>query len=268
MRWGIIGGSGVYRLTQGQGFERHTVVTHYGEVKCFVGKWAGREVVFVPRHGEGHTIPPHRINYRANVLAMRRLGVEAVLATAASGSLRSDLIPGTLVVPDQLLDLALQRPRTFFDGDGAPVVHVDLTSPFCPTLRWALKQVAEALGITLMDGGCYVCGEGPRYETSAEVRALAQLGGDVVGMTAGTEAALFREAEICYAIVAIVTNWGAGISPQPLSHSEVTAMMEQRLPILLQLFERVIATFDFADCLCRHALDTYGEAARKWLEQV
>jgi len=267
-RWGIIGGSGIYRLTGEKTFHRRWVVTRYGEVACFVGEWAGKEVVFLPRHGEGHTVPPHRINYRANVIAMRKLGVQTVLATAASGSLRSNLAPSTLLIPDQLLDLTSQRPRTFFDGENAPVVHVDLTSPFCPNLREALKRVAEELGIAVTDGGCYVCGEGPRYETAAEVRALAQLGGDVVGMTAGTEAALFREAEICYAIVAIVTNWGAGISPQPLSHAEVTAMMEQRLPILLQLFERVIATLDLPDCPCRHALDTYGEAARKWLEQA
>ncbi|MFA0730553.1 MAG: hypothetical protein LKKZDAJK_001215 [Candidatus Fervidibacter sp.] len=267
MRWGVIGGSGVSPLAKGQGWQRRIVATRYGEAVCFVGRWAGKEVVFLPRHGEGHTVPPHRINYRANVLAMRKLGVQAVLATAASGALRRHLSPGTLLLPDQLLDLTSQRPRTLFEGEGAPVVHVDLTSPFCPTLRERLKRVAEELGIAVMDGGCYVCGEGPRYETAAEVRALAQLGGDVVGMTAGTEAALFREAEICYAVVAIVTNWGAGISPQPLSHAEVTAMMEQRLPILLPLFERVIATFDFADCPCRHSLDTYGEAARKWLEQ-
>ncbi|MFA0748719.1 S-methyl-5'-thioinosine phosphorylase [Fervidibacter sp.] len=266
MRIGVIGGSGFSSILPLEGAQSVSVKTRFGEANCILGKLAGREVVFLWRHGEGHKLPPHRINYRANVLAMKALGVKAVLATAATGTLRQTLPPGTLLVPDQLLDLTRQRPLTLFEGDDAPVVHIDLTYPFCPELRRRLVHAAEELNVQIVNGGCYVCGEGPRYETAFEVKVLAQLGGDVAGMTAGTEATLFREAEICYAIVAVVTNWGAGLSPQPLSHSEVEAMMAQKLPLVAKIFERVIAGFDFPDCPCHHSLDTYGDSARAWLQ--
>ncbi len=265
MRFGLIGGSGLGRTLPIHNAQPVQVTTRFGEVRCFVGTLTGKEVVFLPRHGEGHALPPHRINYRANVLAMKQLGVLAVLATAAVGTLRAEVPPGTLLVPDQLLDWTRQRPLTLFEGEDAPVVHVDVSQPFCPTLRQRLREEAAALGIPLVDAGCYVCGEGPRYETAFEVRLFAQWGGTVAGMTAGTEALLFREAEICYAVLAIVTNWGAGLSPQPLTHAEVEAMMGQKLPDALQLFERVIAAYDFPDCPCRHALDTYGDGVRAWL---
>lgn len=265
MRFGVIAGSGFGQTLPLQGAEKISVKTKFGEAVCLLGKLSGREVVFLWRHGEGHRLPPHKINYRANVLAMKQLGVRAVLATAATGTLRRDLPPGSILVPDQLLDWTKQRPLTLFEGDGAPVVHIDVTQPFCPTLRQRLLQGARELGVQIVEGGCYVCGEGPRYETAFEVKVLAQLGGDVAGMTAGTEAVLFREAEICYAVLAIVTNWGAGLAQQPLTHSEVEAMMRQKLPTVAQIFERTIATFDFPDCPCQHALDSYGEVARKWL---
>lgn len=265
VRLGVIGGTGFDWILPLENARPVTVKTRFGEAACVLGEWKGREVVFLWRHGEGHKLPPHLINYRANVLAMRKLGVRAVLATAATGTLRQTLPPGTLLVPDQLLDLTRQRPLTLFEGDGAPVVHIDLTHPFCPNLRQKLLQAAEELGVHALNGGCYVCGEGPRYETAFEVKVLSQLGGDVAGMTAGTEATLFREAEICYAIVAVVTNWGAGLSPQPLSHSEVEKMVAEKLPVIAQLFGRVIANFEFVDCLCHHSLDIYGESAREWL---
>ncbi len=266
MRVGVIGGSGFSRILPLEDAKSLLVKTRLGEANFVLGKLAGREVVFLWRHGEGHKLPPHRINYRANVLAMKALGVKAVLATAATGTLRQTLPPGTLLVPDQLLDLTRQRPLTLFEGENAPVVHIDLTHPFCPELRQRLVLAAEELGVQIVKGGCYVCSEGPRYETAFEVKVLAQLGGDVAGMTAGTEATLFREAEICYAIISVVTNWGAGLSPKPLSHSEVEAMMAQKLPLVAQIFERVIAGFDFSDCSCQHSLDSYGDSVRAWLQ--
>ncbi len=266
MRFGIIAGSGFKQILPLQDEQPIVVNTRFGNAHCVLGKLSNREVVFLWRHGEGHRLPPHKINYRANVLAMKQLGVTAVLATAATGTLRQTLPPGTLLVPHQLLDWTKQRPLTLFEGDDAPVVHIDVTQPFCPTLRQRLLQAAESLEVHAVDGGCYVCGEGPRYETAFEVKMLAQLGGDVAGMTAGTEAILFREAEICYAVLAIVTNWGAGLSQQPLTHAEVEAMMQQKLPTIAQIFERVITNFDFPDCPCRHSLDSYGEDVRRWLE--
>ncbi|MFN3422198.1 MAG: MTAP family purine nucleoside phosphorylase, partial [Armatimonadota bacterium] len=193
MRFGVIAGSGFTQILPLQEMERITVKTRFGPAYCLLGKLAGREVVFLWRHGEGHRLPPHKINYRANVLAMKHLDVAAVLATAATGTLKQTLPPGTLLAPDQLLDWTKQRPLTLFEGEDAPVVHIDVTQPFCPTLRQKLLEAAESLGIKVVDGGCYVCGEGPRYETAFEVKMFAQLGGDVAGMTAGTEAILFRE---------------------------------------------------------------------------
>ncbi|MGQ9520065.1 MAG: S-methyl-5'-thioinosine phosphorylase [Candidatus Fervidibacter sp.] len=265
VRFGVIGGSGFKQTLPLENAKQLTVTTRFGDVHCVLGNWVGREVVFLWRHGEGHKLPPHRINYRANVLAMKRLKVKAVLATAATGTLRKTLPPGTLIVPDQLLDLTRHRPLTLFESENAPVIHIDLTQPFCPTLRQRLINAAEELGITVVDGGCYVCTDGPRYETAFEVKAFAQLGGDIAGMTVGTETVLFREAEICYATIAIVTNWGASLSTQPLSHSEVEAMMQRKLPTIAQLIEHTIANFDFPDCLCQHSLDTYGDSARSWL---
>lgn len=268
MRFGVIGGSGFKQILPLENAEQLTVTTRFGNVRCILGKWVGREVVFLWRHGEEHELPPHRINYRANALAMKQLKVKAVLATAATGTLRKTLPPATLIVPDQLLDLTRQRPLTLFESEDAPVIHVDLTQPFCPTLRQRLMNAAEELQIPVVSGGCYVCTDGPRYETAFEVKAFAQLGGDIAGMTAGTEAILFREAEICYATIAIVTNWGAGLSTQPLSHSEVEAMMQRKLPAIVQLIEHTIANFDFPDCLCHHSLDTYGDSARSWLLSI
>ncbi|MCX7643135.1 MAG: S-methyl-5'-thioinosine phosphorylase [Armatimonadetes bacterium] len=265
MRFGVIGGSGFASALPMKESRKITVKTRFGEAVCLLGRLADREVVFLLRHGEGHRLPPHKINYRANVLAMKQLGVTAVLATAATGTLKQDLPPGTLLIPDQLLDWTKQRPLTLFEGNDAPVVHIDVTQPFCPNLRQSLLQAAESLGAQVVNGGCYVCGEGPRYETAFEVKVLAKLGGDVAGMTAGTEAVLFREAEICYSVLAVVTNWGAGLSSQPLTHAEVEAMMQQKIPVIAQIFESVIANFDFPDCPCRHSLDSYGDEARKWL---
>lgn len=268
MPFGLIVGSGFTKFLPLQSARKITVKTRFGEANCLLGKWNGQEVVFLRRHGEGHKLLPHKINYRANVLAMRQLGVKAVLATAATGTLRQTLPPATLLIPDQLLDWTKQRPLTLFEDNDAPLVHIDVTQPFCPTLRQRLLQAAENLGVQVVNGGCYVCSEGPRYETAFEVKMFAQLGGDVAGMTAGTEAILFREAEICYAVLAIVTNWGAGLSQQPLSHAEVEAMMQQKLPTIVQIFERVVSDFDFPDCSCRHSLDGYGDDAKQWLSAL
>ncbi|MCS7265070.1 MAG: S-methyl-5'-thioinosine phosphorylase [Armatimonadetes bacterium] len=264
---GIIAGSGFKQILPIQNPQKITVKNRFGEAICLLGDLKGRKIVFLWRHGEGHKLPPHKINYRANVMAMKQLGVRAVLATAATGTLRRTLPVGTLLVPNQLLDWTKQRPLTLFEGDDAPLVHIDFTQPFCPTLRQKLLQAAKDLEIQIVEGGCYVCSEGPRYETAFEVKMLAQLGGDVAGMTAGTEAVLFREAEICYAIIAVVTNWGAGLSQQPLTHSEVEAMMKEKMPAVAQIFEHVIANFEFRDCTCLHSLDSYGEDARRWLSE-
>ena len=235
----IIGGTGVYDVPGLRLGDAHVHDTAYGQALLRFGRFAddsgsSAEVVFLARHGTEHTIPPHRVNYRANIAALQDLGVGAVVATAAVGSLRRDLPPGRLVLLDQFLDFTRCRPSTFFDGDGR-VEHTDMTQPYDATVRKLLIQAAQRAGIELESRGTYVCTEGPRFETTAEVAMFAGLGGDVVGMTNVPEVVLAREAGLSYAAVALVTNLGAGLSPSPLTHEEVVEAMEENAKQLADL---------------------------------
>lgn len=187
------------------------IQTRFGEAQVFVGLGKEQDLVFLPRHGPGHTVPPHRINYRANIQALKDLGVQRVLAIFAVGSLQQDVPPRSLVALDQLLDFSHGRETTFYDGQAPGVGHTDMTEPFCSALRQALLQNASAFGLTIRPRGMYICINGPRFETAAEVRWFAQLGGDVVGMTGMPEAALARELGIHYAAIAHSINWAAGL---------------------------------------------------------
>lgn len=225
MEYAIIGGTGVYDPELLEGLGRRQVETPFGSIEVETGTYRGVEVAFLPRHGKGHSIPPHKINYRANIWGLRALGVKRVLATAAVGSINEAMRPGDFVIVDQFLDFTKARPLTFFDDGEGGVVHVDVTEPYCPVIRTALIEVGRELGLELHPTGTYVCVEGPRYETAAEIRAFRILGGDVVGMTNIPEAVLAREAGLCYATMAMVTNLGAGMSGQPLTHEEVVEIM-------------------------------------------
>lgn len=221
----IVGGTGLYDPSLLGGAREQVVATPYGPVELFVGTHAARRVAFLPRHGRGHGVPPHRVNYRGNVWALRRLGVRRVLATAACGSLTRDLTPGRLCLLDQFLDFTRGRASTFFDGGEAGVHHADMSEPYCPELRQALRTAAAGLGVPVRERATYVCTEGPRFETAAEIRAYALLGGQLVGMTGVPEVVLAREAGLCYATLAIVTNYAAGLAGTPLTHAEVVAAM-------------------------------------------
>lgn len=226
-RVAVIGGSGIYRLELLTSPREVEVDTPFGRVPVQVGRHREREVAFLARHGAGHALPPHRVNYRANIWALRRLGVRRVIATNAVGSLREDLRPGDFVLVDQFIDLTRLRASTFFEGGPDGVVHVDMTEPYCPWLRAELARTARELGLTAHAAGTYVCTEGPRFETPAEIRAFAAWGGDVVGMTGVPEVVLAREAGLCYASVALVTNFAAGMAGAPLSAGEVFDLLEQ-----------------------------------------
>jgi 5'-methylthioadenosine phosphorylase len=194
--------------------------------------------VFLHRHFDpnapGHnSVPPHRINYRANIAALKQLGVTGIVASTAVGSLRAGWPSGTLVLLDQFIDCTTQRAKTFFDERA---VHIDVTQPYCPRLRALLLQTAAQLNLALHDGGTYLCTDGPRFETPAEIRVYAQWGADVVGMTGVPEVTLAREAGIAYAGVSIVTNAAAGISAQPLTQAEVLEAMSIALPRVAELF--------------------------------
>lgn len=226
----IVGGTGLYRLgLLGETPKEERIETPFGPVVLQVGEYAGVPLVFLARHGTGHTVPPHRVNYRANMWALRKAGVRRVIATAASGSLNPAMKPGELVLVDQFLDFTKDRPTTFFDGEGGRVVHLDMTDPYCPDVRRRLAEAAAREGIPIHDGGVYVCAEGPRYETRAEIHAFRLLGGDVVGMTGVPEVVLAREAGLCYASVALVTNMAAGLSPDEVTHDAVTKVMAANL---------------------------------------
>ena len=257
MRIGIIGGSGLEGLYDRQGLREQCVDTRYGQARVYIVTVGGREVIFLPRHNKGHDLPPHKINYRANIRALETLGCHNVIATNAVGGLASAMEPGEFVVVDQFLDFTRQRPLTFFDGEDGQVHHVDMTYPYCPRLRNLLTDAAEAegLGGKVHPAGTYVCCEGPRFETPAEIRMFAQLGADVVGMTGVPEVVLAREAGLCYASVCIITNWAAGLRPSLLAHTEFIKIMDQVGEELRGMLRRTIAELtDDPQCQCRKAL--------------
>ncbi|MBI5166110.1 MAG: S-methyl-5'-thioadenosine phosphorylase [candidate division NC10 bacterium] len=239
-----------------------TVDTPFGPVSLRTTALGEIQVSFIARHGLEKGIPPHKVNYRAYISALKGLGVCSILATAATGTLNLEIRPGELALLTQFLDFTKSRPTTFFDEPVDQPVHLDMTEPYCPRLRHNLSQAAAELGLALHPAATYACTEGPRFETPAEIAAYRCLGADLVGMTNFPEVALAREAEICYAAVAVVTNYAAGISPKPLSSAEVHQVMDRLGPSLEKLFVQAIQKEKGDDCPCRHSLDAYpGERA-------
>ncbi|HEU5430695.1 MAG TPA: S-methyl-5'-thioadenosine phosphorylase [Thermomicrobiales bacterium] len=204
---GVIGGSGIYRLAAGESFETIDLDTPFGCPSAPVARGAigNTPVAFIPRHGEGHRFSPTTVPYRANIYALKALGVTHVVSVSAVGSLREDLPPRSIVVPDQIIDRTTNRPRTFFDRD--IVAHVGLADPFCDALRGRLVAAASRAGQAVRTGGTYLCIEGPQFSTRAESRLYRSWGASVIGMTAMPEARLAREAELCYATLALVTDY-------------------------------------------------------------
>lgn len=251
VKYAIIGGTGVYDPNLLDDVGEESVRTPYGLVTLDSGVLDGVRVAFLARHGKGHSIPPHKINYRANIYALKALGVERILATAAVGSLNKEMQPGHFVVLDQFLDLTKYREHTFFDGGINGVVHTDVTHPYCPELREALIRTGRTLDLAIHAEGVYVCTEGPRFETAAEIRAYRTLGGDVVGMTNVPESVLAREAGMCYAAMATVTNMAAGLSQGPLTHDEVTEIMDANTDNVRRLaLETIRSLTQKRECAC------------------
>lgn len=255
----IIGGTGVYDPRILANVYQDEIVTPYGTVPLKVGEYAGKKVAFIPRHGSSHSIPPHLINYRANIWAMKKLGVENILSTTAVGSLNPAMKPGDFVAVDQFLDFTKGRVSTFYEGGERGVVHVDVTTPYCPSIRQDVFQAAETTGIRVHQKGVYVCTEGPRFETPAEISMFAKLGGDLVGMTNVPEVVLAREAEMCYCTISMVTNYAAGISNSPLTHKEVLETMSANTENIKRLILATIQRIDLSrNCTCRQALREFG----------
>lgn len=253
MKIGIIGGTGVDNM-EGAEFERQQIPTRYGPSIVFVGQGPNADLVFLPRHGPEHTVPPHRINYRAHIKALQTLGVERVMATFAVGSLVEDIPPLSLVALDQFLDFTHGREGTFFDGGASGLVHTEVTDPYCSGLHKQLMVLAPKHGLEVRPAGVYVCTNGPRFETAAEVRMYAQLGGEVVGMTGVPEATLAREMGLHYAAVAFSVNWAAGLKgPFEIEEEGVDQIRAKLLPLFLETLRS--ANLDGCRCLgTRHVI--------------
>lgn len=252
----IIGGTGVYNPDIMTDIRDETVATPYGDVQLKTGSYRGRPVAFMNRHGEEHSVPPHLVNYRANIAALKKLGVKYVLATAAVGSLNPSMQPGHFIFVDQFLDFTKSRQTTFFEGGSSGVVHIDMTNPYCPELRDILSRAARGQGLISHPYGTYICTEGPRFETTAEIKMYRLFGGDLVGMTGVPEVSLAREAEMCYATIAMVTNYAAGISPTNLTHQEVLDMMMLNSENIRKLLMQAVVWIDPDHaCACHHAID-------------
>ena len=213
----VIGGTGLYALAQLQDIDTHQPVTRYGAPSgpVRIGTLGGARVAFLARHGEGHSVPPHRINYRANLAALQALGATRVLALNTVGGIGERFGPRVLACPDQLIDYTWGRVSTICEEPGTEVLHVDFGDPYTPALRRAVLAAAMAANVTLVDGGCYGATQGPRLETKAEIARMRRDGCDLVGMTGMPEAGLAREMGLDYACLAIVANWAAGAGPDP-----------------------------------------------------
>lgn len=213
----IIGGTGLYKLAELQDAEAHQPVTHYGALSgpVRVGTLDGRRVAFLARHGEGHSLPPHQVNYRANLAALKALGAQRVLALNTVGGITERFGPRVLACPDQLIDYTWGRISTICEEPGTDVLHVDFGEPYARSLRQAVVAAAAGAGVGLVDGGCYGATQGPRLETRAEIARMRRDGCDLVGMTGMPEAGLAREMGLDYACLAIVANWAAGAGPDP-----------------------------------------------------
>lgn len=241
---GIIGGTGLTQLANLEITHRKVARTPYGEPSGALtfGRICEREVIFLARHGYGHTIPPHAVNYRANLWALRDHGVDRVVSVATVGGIHVDLLPGTLVVPNQIIDYTHGRETTFFVGNDKPVTHLDFTCPYCAAMRDALLQAALNAGIRLRDGGVYGAVQGPRLETAAEINRLERDGCDMVGMTGMPEAYLARELELCYAAVGAVVNHaaGRGASTAGIQMGEIQSVLGEVMIQVRHLLEQLV----------------------------
>jgi len=250
-RIGIIGGSGVYGVFSPK--KSVKVHTPYGAPSgnVEIGEINGVEVAFIPRHGKGHFIPPHRVNYRANIYALHQMGVERVIGISAVGSLKEDYRPGEIVIPDQHIDFTKKREYTFYDGP--KVVHISMADPFCPELRDIFSETIQELGYPYHDKGTYVCIEGPRFSTRAESRMFREFA-DIIGMTLVPEVQLAREMEMCYVTIATITDYDVW-AEKPVSTEEVLRVMQENEEKVKKILQNGIQRIpEERNCSCKDAL--------------
>jgi 5'-methylthioadenosine phosphorylase len=252
----IIGGSGLYKMTGLQDAEEHEVTTPFGKPSApiVIGGLEGRRVAFLARHGIGHHLTPTEVPYRANIYALKTFGVERIISVSACGSLREDYAPGNIVVPDQIYDNTKDRARSFF-GEGL-VGHVSTANPFCPDLSNQLEQAVKTTGAVVHRGGTFITIEGPRFSTRAESHVFRSWGMSLIGMTASPEAFLAREAEICYAVMAHVTDYDVWhVDKAPVSVEMVIKILNKNTELAQEAVRNLARTLSLVrDCDCDHAL--------------
>lgn len=242
---GIIGGSGLTQLANLEITRRQVVRTPYGDPSgpLTFGHIKDHDVVFLARHGYGHTLAPHEINYRANIWALRDQGVTNILSVASVGGIPESYKPGTLVIPDQIIDYTYGRKASYFEGNDAPVTHIDFTEPYCDKMRHLCMRAAEMAGESYFDNGVYAATQGPRLETKAEIDRLERDGATMVGMTGMPEAALARELGLCYAAIGVVVNYaaGRGNSAHAIQFEEIGRELERSMHRVRAILEHLVA---------------------------
>ncbi len=243
----IIGGTGLTSLEGLEIIRRQVVTTPYGDPSAPIlfGKYAGKSVLFLARHGSAHTIPPHKINYRANIWALKELGVRNIIAVAAVGGINRMMRPADVVIPHQLIDYTYGREHTFFAEDLAHVTHVDFTNPYTENLRQLLLKAAKSVDFTVHERGVYAVTQGPRLETTAEIDRLERDGCDLVGMTAMPEAALARELELDYASCSVIANPAAGRGEGEITMADIEACLALGMQRVKSLLAEVLKIADF-----------------------
>lgn len=250
MEKAIIGGTGVYGVSE-NGYSK-TLKTKYGDAYVDIVEINGEEIAFLARHGKGHSVPPHLINYRANMKGLEELGVKYIYSTAAVGSCNEKFVPGDVVVINDFLDFTKVRPITFYEGGEAGVVHTDMSQPYCRNLINKFYDAARDFNIGIKGEGVYVCTEGPRFETKQEIKMYKHLGGDVVGMTNVPEVVLAKELGMCYATVGIITNWCTGIGSEDIELHDIQGAMARNKENITNAFIKILSgSLDQEGCRCR-----------------
>ena len=238
----IIGGSGLTNLKNLEITRREVMRTPYGEpsTPLVYGHLGGQDAVFLARHGHGHTIPPHEVNYRANIWALKEAGATHVIAVNAVGGISAALLPGSLIFPDQIIDYTYGRSHTYFGNEQKSVTHIDFTFPYCDEIRQVLIRAARAAKISAAEHGTYAATQGPRFESVAEVKRLEQDGADIVGMTGMPETSMARELGLCYASISVIANPAAGKAEGVIRLKEIEQTLETGMGKVRTLLEQVI----------------------------
>ncbi|KRT56181.1 S-methyl-5'-thioinosine phosphorylase [endosymbiont of Ridgeia piscesae] len=240
----IIGGTGLNKMSDFHVIRREVVHTPFGEPSAALthGVLTDNEVVFLPRHGPAHNIPPHKVNYRANLWALKHIGVDRVIGVAAVGGISAEMSPGRVIIPDQIIDYTYGREHTLFEYDLNQVTHIDFTQPYCEQLRKRLIVAGITTGQNVADTGTYGVTQGPRLETAKEISRMERDGCDLVGMTGMPETSLARELDLCYASCAVVANWAAGKGDQPISMEEIEKNLLVGMRNVRALLENLLQT--------------------------